>query len=107
MFEMMTSWLLIEHLYGKTFVPPTGGTIYERISRPIGGHSRPRMDTSASCCTATRIGCSSSNAIGQPELMKDPRYGGDFFTRTAYAGELYGLVASEMLSERTPSGSRC
>lgn len=101
MFETMVPYVLGDHLYGHTFVPPQGGFGYPRIMSP---NRRPyRTADGYVCCLVytDKHWKTFLTAAGKPELLlKDPRLR-DIGTRTANIDALYQLVADELLHKTT------
>ena len=60
MFETMAAFMLAEHIYGRAFVPPIGGTGYAPSRPRIESPPRPGTDISASCPTLEGSGFRSS-----------------------------------------------
>lgn len=101
MFEVMTSYVLGDHLYGHTFVPPKGGFGYPRIMSP---NRRPyRTKDGYVCCViyTDRDWKVFLKAIGKPQLWDiDPRFR-DMQTRTEHIDALYQMVAQELPAKTT------
>ena len=100
MFETMVPYVLGDHLYGHTFIPPQGGFGYPRLTSR---NRRPykTRDGFVCCLVYTdRQWRSFLLAIDKVDLIDtDPRFR-DIRTRTAHIDELYQLVADE-LQQRT------
>lgn len=99
MFETMTSFVLIEHLYGKMFVGDGGHTGYTRV---LDTWRQPYATSDG------YIGMMAYSdlqwqrfwkEVDRPDLAKDPRFV-DLANRTANISELYRM-AGECLASRT------
>lgn len=101
MFETMVPFVLGDHLYGHTFVPPRGPFSYPRLMSQSRGPFQTR-DGYVCCLVYTDKQWEVFlNAVGRGELMKtDPRFK-NLGTRTQHIDELYKLVADEMLQRTT------
>ncbi len=92
MFEAFTSFLLEEHLFGGTFVPPTGPIGYPRQIDP----NRQPFPTSDGYIAI--VPYSEANIItlfqvmGAPELLHDPRFD-NTMARLSNATEIYKELA--------------
>jgi crotonobetainyl-CoA:carnitine CoA-transferase CaiB-like acyl-CoA transferase len=99
MFESFASYVLLEHLYGKTFEPPTASAGYERVLAP----DRRPFKTADGWISVVFYNDRHWNAffgaIGQPELATDARFA-DHRSRTSNSDVLYAMVADTM-PERT------
>lgn len=91
MLESFTSFLLAEHLYGRSFDPPTGPSGYTRVLNPNrkpfptrDGHIFIMPYSDGQWATFFALG-------GRPGLMDDPRFS-DFAERTRNIATLYGLI---------------
>jgi crotonobetainyl-CoA:carnitine CoA-transferase CaiB-like acyl-CoA transferase len=99
MFEAMVSYLMIEHLYGATFVPPEGPMGYARVLAPW---RRPYATADGRICMIAytdRQWQQFWQAAGRSEMMDDPRFA-DLAARTAHIDDLYRL-AGEALAMKT------
>jgi crotonobetainyl-CoA:carnitine CoA-transferase CaiB-like acyl-CoA transferase len=99
MFEIMASYLMVEHLYGATFVPPEGEMGYSRVLAPW---RRPYRTADGRICMLAytdRQWRRFWQAVGRPEMMDDPRFA-DLAGRTRHIDEVYH-VAGEALATRT------
>ncbi len=99
MFESITAFNLVEHLYGKVFEPPLADMGYprafNRYRRPFktrDGYIGVMPNTQAHWHTFFGV-------IGQPALREDPRFT-DFAQRTIHIDDLYGVV-DQALPEKT------
>jgi crotonobetainyl-CoA:carnitine CoA-transferase CaiB-like acyl-CoA transferase len=100
MAEALTSFTVLEHLWGRTFVPPRGEARYPRIGssfrRPF-----PTADGYLGVVVYTdRNWERFFGLIGRPELVDDPRYS-TLATRTEHLEELYALIAEHLATDTT------
>ena len=99
MFETMVSYLMIEHLYGHTFVPPMGDMGYARVLAPW---RRPYRTADGRICMLAYTDAQWRRfwqVAGRPEMMDDPRFV-DLSARTRHIDDVYRL-AGEALAVRT------
>jgi crotonobetainyl-CoA:carnitine CoA-transferase CaiB-like acyl-CoA transferase len=99
MFEIMVSYLMVEHLYGATFVPPKGDMGYVRVLAPW---RRPYRTADGRICMLAYTDAQWRRfwqAAGQAEMMDDPRFA-DLAARTRHIDDVYRL-AGEALAGRT------
>jgi crotonobetainyl-CoA:carnitine CoA-transferase CaiB-like acyl-CoA transferase len=99
MFETMVSYLMIEHLYGCTFVPPMGEMGYARVLAPW---RRPYRTADGRICMLAYTDQQWRRfwqAAGRPGMMDDPRFA-DLAARTRHIDDVYRL-AGEALTART------
>ena len=100
MAELMASFGLVEHLWGRVFVPPRGDARYPRVSSPS-RRPFPTADGHLAALVYTDRDWSRFFAmIGRPELADDPRYA-TLHSRTQHVDELYGLVAEHLATDTT------
>lgn len=100
MLETLTSFVLIEHLFGATFDPPTGG---HRYARTVSPDRRPYRTADGWISVVFYSGAHWQrffDLIGQPELGRDPRFA-DHPSRTANIDALYAMVAEAMPARTT------
>ena len=101
MFEVMTAYVLGDHLYGHTFVPPRAGFGYPRIMSP---NRRPyRTKDGYVCCViyTDRDWRVFLKAVGKEHLWEsDPRFR-DIRARTENIDWLYQMVADELQTRTT------
>lgn len=101
MFETMVPYILGDHLFGQTFVPPQGGFGYPRL---LSQERRPYQTRDGYVCCLIyhdHHWRAFLKAIGQPELYdSDPRFA-TITTRTENITELYGMVSDEMCKRTT------
>ncbi len=100
MFEALAGFVLGDHLYGHSFVPPEGPMGYPRHLNPYrrpfptsDGHIGVLPYTDQQWQSLFRV-------IGAPELGEDPRFAG-LYTRTANIAALYEIVGQHLA--RRPS----
>lgn len=101
MFEVMTSYVLGDHLYGHTFIPARAGFGYPRIMSP---NRRPfRTRDGHVCCViyTDQDWKVFLRAIGKGDLWEnDPRFK-DIRTRTENIDALYQMIADELVKKTT------
>jgi crotonobetainyl-CoA:carnitine CoA-transferase CaiB-like acyl-CoA transferase len=100
MFESFTSFVLLEHLYGLTFDPPTGPAGYQRVLAPDRRPFRTADGWLSVVFYNDRQWQGFFDLIGAPELSADPRFA-DHRSRTDHSAELYAMVAEAMPSRTT------
>jgi crotonobetainyl-CoA:carnitine CoA-transferase CaiB-like acyl-CoA transferase len=100
MFETFTSFVLLEHLYGRTFDPPTGPAGYQRVM----AEDRRPFETSDGWLSVVfyndRQWQGFFDVIGKGELGSDTRFA-DHRSRTVHSGVLYAMVAEAMPTKST------
>lgn len=99
MFESFTSFVLLEHLYGSTFEPPTGPPGYQRV---LAEDRRPFRTADGWLSVVfydDRHWRAFFELIDRPGLVSDPRFA-DQRSRTANSEALYTMVA-EVMPERS------
>jgi crotonobetainyl-CoA:carnitine CoA-transferase CaiB-like acyl-CoA transferase len=100
MAELMASFGLVEHLWGRVFVPPRGEVRYPRVSTPT-RRPFPTADGHLAALVYTDRDWSRFFAmIDRSELVDDPRYA-TLHSRTQHVDELYGLVAEHLATDTT------
>jgi crotonobetainyl-CoA:carnitine CoA-transferase CaiB-like acyl-CoA transferase len=100
MAELLTSFGLVEHLWGRVFVPPRGDARYPRISSPA-RRPFPTADGHLAAVVYTDRDWSRFFAmIGRPELADEPRFA-TLHSRTQHLDELYALVAETLAGDTT------
>ena len=101
MFEMMTSFVLGDHLQGHTFDPPIGPMGYARMLNP---DRRPCRTSDGFVCAmiyTDRHWRSFFSALGQlDQFERDPRYK-NISTRTEHIVDLYRELAELLLTRST------
>jgi crotonobetainyl-CoA:carnitine CoA-transferase CaiB-like acyl-CoA transferase len=99
MFETLVAYVMVEHLYGESFVPPLGSTGYERLLNP---HRRPyaTKDGYLAVLPYTDENWKAFFSLaGRDDLLADERFK-TLESRLAHVEELYGLLA-EIIATRT------
>lgn len=100
MFETFAHFVLGDHLYGHTFVPPVGDWGYARMMnadrrpyRTLDGHLGINVYTD-------RHWQRFFAAVGRPDLAADPRFA-DIHGRTQHIDELYAFLADVLATRST------
>ena len=99
MFETMVSFVMVEHLHGRTFVPEQGALGYARVLAPW---RRPYRTADGYVCMLAYTDAQWRRfwtEVGQPQMMQDPRFI-DMAARSRNIDEVYRL-AGEQLTGRT------
>ena len=99
MFETLTAFWLTDHLFGRTFDPPTGEMGYDRI---INKHRHPFPTKDGYVCAlpyTDKHWDRFFELTGHPEFSADPRFK-DGPTRARHFSELYQVLGS-LLVDRT------
>jgi crotonobetainyl-CoA:carnitine CoA-transferase CaiB-like acyl-CoA transferase len=92
MFECVTSFLMVEHLFDHTFVPPTGQLGYSRVVNPNRKPFKTRDGYIGLLPYTDKQWDLFFDIAGWGEtIAKDPRFS-DYTTRNRNARELYALV---------------
>lgn len=100
MAELLASFGLVEHLWGRVFVPPRGDARYPRISSPA-RRPFPTADGYLAAVVYTdRDWSRFFEIIGRPELADEPRFA-TLHTRTQHLDELYAIVADALSTDTT------
>jgi crotonobetainyl-CoA:carnitine CoA-transferase CaiB-like acyl-CoA transferase len=100
MFETAVSFMMLEHLYGRTFEPAHGAWGYERV---LADERRPFRTIDGWLSVVfydERQWRAFFELIGRAALAQDPRFA-THETRTEHTRELYEMVAAEMVSRTT------
>ncbi len=100
MFESFTSFVLLEHLYGSTFDPPTGPSGYQRM---LAEDRRPFRTADGWLSVVfydDRHWRAFFDLTGRPGLASDPRFA-DHRSRTTNTEALYAMVAEVMPGRST------
>ena len=100
MAEMLASFGLLEHLWGRTFVPPRGEARYPRVSSPVRRPFPTADGHLAVVVYSDRDWARFFAMIGRPELATEPRYA-TLHDRTQHLDELYTLVADHLVDDTT------
>ena len=92
MLECVTSFLLVEHLFGNTFEPPTGQWGYTRVVNPNRKPFKTKDGYIGLLPYTDKQWDQFFEVAGMTDsIAKDPRFA-DYFTRSQHISELYGLV---------------
>jgi len=97
MFESLAAWIMVEHLYGETFVPPIDTVGYKRVLSP---HRRPfkTRDGHLAILPYTDQNWRDFFTIaGRPDLLDDPRFK-TLGSRLRHIDFLYGELAAIALT---------
>lgn len=97
MFEAMVSFLAVEHLAGKSFVPPLGPTGYSRVLSP---HRKPYRTADGHLAVMPYTGAhwrAFFRAAGREDWAEEPALGVDA-ERAAMVGKLYERLAACLVS---------
>ncbi len=100
MFENLVKFVLEEHLYLKTFVPPLGETGDPRLLDPLG---KPIPTKDGWICISANTNDQAFaffDAIGRPELKTDPRFS-TIPARFAHVAEYYQVRMDELKKKTT------
>ena len=99
MFETMAAFMLAEHIHGRAFDPPLGGTGYARVVSP---HRKPARARDGYICVLpyTEAQWFAFFEISErPELRSDPRFG-DYASRSGNIDALYEAMG-QAIAEKT------
>jgi crotonobetainyl-CoA:carnitine CoA-transferase CaiB-like acyl-CoA transferase len=92
MLECVTSFLLVEHLFGHTYQPPTAHWGYTRVLNPYRKPFRTKDGWIGLLPYTDKQWDQFFEAAGMgDEIAKDPRFS-DYFTRSKHISELYAQV---------------
>jgi crotonobetainyl-CoA:carnitine CoA-transferase CaiB-like acyl-CoA transferase len=100
MLEVMTAFVLAEHMGGMSFEPPLGPPGYARMLAP---DRRPHRTADGHICIlpyTDRHWRDFFRLAGRPEMEGDPRLA-DAQTRSRYVAELYALIADCVRGDTT------
>ena len=101
MFECVTSFLLVEHLYDHTFDPPTGQWGYQRVINPNRKPFKTKDGYIGLLPYTDKQWDQFFEVAGYGDtIAQDPRFS-DYFTRMKHINELYGLVGEAALTKTT------
>jgi len=101
MFECVTSFLLVEHLYDNTFEPPTGQWGYQRVVNPNRKPFATKDGYIGLLPYTDKQWDQFFDAAGfGDQVKKDPRFA-DYATRAKHTRELYGLIEQAAASKTT------
>jgi crotonobetainyl-CoA:carnitine CoA-transferase CaiB-like acyl-CoA transferase len=100
MFETMVSYVMVEHLHGRTFDPPVGSTGYSRMLAPW---RRPYRTADGHVCTLIYTDAQWRRfwtALGQAEMMNDPRFA-DMAARSRNIADVYRIAEAQFAGKTT------
>jgi len=97
MFESMAAWVMVEHLYGETFVPPKETIGYKRILNPYRRPFKTRDGYLAILPYTDQNWRDFFTLAGRQDLLDDPRYK-TLATRLKHIEQLYEELARIALS---------
>jgi crotonobetainyl-CoA:carnitine CoA-transferase CaiB-like acyl-CoA transferase len=101
MFECVTSFLLVEHLYDHTFEPPTGQWGYQRVINPNRKPFKTKDGYIGLLPYTDKQWDQFFDAAGFGEQVKsDPRFA-DYATRARHTRELYGMIEQAAATKTT------
>jgi len=101
MFECVTSFLLVEHLYDNTFEPPTGQWGYQRVVNPNRKPFATKDGYIGLLPYTDKQWDQFFDAAGFGDQVKnDPRFG-DYATRAKHTRELYGMIEQAAATKTT------
>lgn len=101
MFECVTSFLLVEHLYDQTFQPPTGQWGYQRVINPNRKPYRTKDGYIGLLPYTDKQWDQFFQAAGYGDLIQsDPRFA-DYATRGKHIRELYALIEQAAATKTT------
>jgi crotonobetainyl-CoA:carnitine CoA-transferase CaiB-like acyl-CoA transferase len=100
MFETMVSFVMVEHLHGRTFVPEQGALGYARVLAPW---RRPYRTADGYVCMLAYTDGQWRRfweMLGRPEMMRDPRFV-DMAARSRNIDEVYRLAGEQLAGRAT------
>lgn len=100
MFETMASFILSDHMYGRTFEPPLGESGYVRL---LDFHRRPYATKDGYICALAYTDKHWQrffDLVERPELKEDPRFN-NMSSRTQNVKELYAFFAETLRTQTT------
>lgn len=101
MFECVTSFLLVEHLYDHTYQPPTGQWGYQRVVNPNRKPFKTKDGYIGLLPYTDKQWDQFFDAAGFGEQVKsDPRFA-DYATRAKHTRELYGMIEEAAATKTT------
>jgi crotonobetainyl-CoA:carnitine CoA-transferase CaiB-like acyl-CoA transferase len=101
MLECVASFLLVEHLFGNAYEPPTAHWGYHRVLNPYRKPFRTKDGYIGLLPYTDKQWDQFFEAAGMgDEIAKDPRFA-DYFTRSKHIGELYKQVEIAALTRTT------
>ena len=98
MFETMSAYTLVEHLYGQAFEPPMGGTGYPRLLSSSRKPYKTKDGFIGILPYTDRHWLKFFDVAGISELKEDPRFC-DLSARTEHIDELYQKLAELALTK--------
>ena len=101
MFECVTSFLLVEHLYDHTFQPPTGQWGYQRVINPNRKPYKTKDGYIGLLPYTDKQWDQFFQAAGYGDLIQsDPRFA-DYGTRAKHIQDLYGMIEQAAATKTT------
>lgn len=100
MFENLVKFVLEEHLYLKTFVPPLGETGDPRLLDPLGKPIPTRDGWICISANTNEQAFAFFDAVGRPELKTDPRFS-SVPARFAHVAEYYQVRMDTLKAKTT------
>ena len=100
MFETMVSFVMVEHLHGRTFVPEQGALGYARVLAPW---RRPYRTADGYVCMLAYTDAQWRRfwaEVGRPEIMQDKRFE-SMAARSQNIDVVYQLAGEQMTSRTT------
>ena len=98
MFETMSAYAMVEHLYGQAFEPPMGGTGYPRLLSSSRKPYKTKNGFIGILPYTDRHWLKFFDVAGISELKEDPRFC-DLSARTEHIDELYQKLAELALTK--------
>jgi len=101
MYECVTSFLLVEHLYDQTFQPPTGQWGYQRVINPNRKPYKTKDGYIGLLPYTDKQWDQFFQAAGYGDLIQsDPRFA-DYATRARHIQDLYGMIEQAAATKTT------
>lgn len=100
MFETMVSFVMVEHLFGRTFVPGKAEPGYTRV---LASWRRPYKTADGYVCMMAYTDPQWRrfwNALGKPEMMQDERFA-DMAARSRNIEFVYQIAGEQLVSRTT------
>jgi crotonobetainyl-CoA:carnitine CoA-transferase CaiB-like acyl-CoA transferase len=100
MFETMVSFVMVEHLHGRVFVPEQGELGYARVLAPW---RRPYRTADGFVCMLAYTDGQWRRfweALGRPAMMRDPRFA-DMASRSRNIDEVYRIAGEQLATRAT------
>jgi formyl-CoA transferase len=95
MFETVTAFTMLEHLYGRTFIPPKGDACYPRQASPVRRPFRTADGWIAVLVYTNEHWARFFELIGRPELAHDHRFS-TLNSRTEHISEVIEVVETAL-----------